>query len=84
MSRQPDQERTTYHVMRDEDGTAFILLRVRYESAGVYGELFFPDEGWVEDVRAFDVLRNGQDYDLIDESEAERLAAEMQARPTDT
>jgi hypothetical protein len=84
VSRQSDEAWATYHVMREADGTVFLLLRLRHEGARMYGEVFAPGAGWVEDVRAFDVLRNGQDYDLIDEREAERLIAQMPAGATDT
>jgi hypothetical protein len=84
MSLEPDEAWATYHVMREDDGTASLLVRLRHQGAALYGEVFVPGDGWVEDARAFDVLRNGQDYDLIDESEAERLAARMPVDPSDS
>ncbi len=76
MSR-PEDPWVRYHVMREDDGSAYILVRLRDDGMGLHGELFVPGRGWVAHPGAFDVLRNGQDYDLIDEDEAERLASRM-------
>jgi len=71
--------RSTYHVLRDdEDGTVLALFRFREEPDGLYTEAYRPGQGWVADHRAADVMRNGQDYDLLTEAEAERLAAAME------
>ena len=77
MSGQPT---TTHHVLRDdEDGTVLALFRLRREPGALHLEAYRPGEGWVDDDRAADVFHNGQDYDLIDEAEAEALAADMEA-----
>jgi hypothetical protein len=71
---------TSYHALRDdEDGTVLALFRLREEPGGLHTEAYRPGEGWVADHRAADVLRNGQDYDLLSEADAERLAAAMEA-----
>jgi hypothetical protein len=73
-------EPTTYHVLRDdEDGTVLALFRLRREPGELHTEAYRPGQGWVDDHRAVDVYRNGQDYDLVDEAEAEALAADMEA-----
>jgi hypothetical protein len=68
---------TTFHVLRDHDGRAQILLRLRTDDDGLHGEAFEPGTGWVRSAAAFDVWTNGQDYDVIDADEADRLAAGM-------
>lgn len=68
---------TTFHVRRDDDGTVLALVRLRTDDEGLHGEMFRPGVGWVLDALALDVLRNGQDYDLVDAGEAEEVAATM-------
>jgi hypothetical protein len=81
MSGQVSGEATTYHALRDdEDGTVLALFRLRREADGLYLEAYRPGRGWVADQRAADVFHNGQDYELLDEAEAARLAAGMEAR----
>ena len=71
---------TTHHVMWDEeDSTVLILVRLRHSGGELYGEAYRPGEGWVDSPAAFDVWRNGQDYDLIDADEAADLARRMEA-----
>lgn len=71
---------TTHHVLWDvEERTVLALFRLRVTDEGLYGESYRPGEGWVESPGAFDVYRNGQDYDLVDAEEAERLASRMAA-----
>ena len=69
---------TTYHVMLDDSGEVMALFRLRRDATGAYHEAYRRGEGWVESPSAADVYRNGQDYDLIDETEAERLAATLE------
>lgn len=69
---------TTYHVLRGDDREPVLaLLRVRRTGEGAVFERFRPGEGWVESPSAADLMRNGQDYDLIDAREAARLAAQL-------
>lgn len=69
---------TTYHVMLADDGDVIALFRFRRDATGAYHESYRRGEGWVESTSAADVFRNGQDYDVIDEAEAERLAAKLE------
>jgi hypothetical protein len=67
-------------VLCDDDGVPYRLVRLRDDGAGLHGELLLPGRGWVEDARAFDVMRNGQDYDLVDEVEAAAIVAKLDPR----
>jgi hypothetical protein len=70
---------TTYHArIDDESGDVLVLVRLRTAAGSTYGERYQLGEGWVEDARAFDVMLNGQDYDLLDEDEAEDLAGRIE------
>lgn len=73
---------TTFHVRRDDDdGTVLALVRLRTDDEGLHGEAYQPGVGWVTDPSALDVLRNGQDYDLVEADEASALAAAMLPEP---
>lgn len=69
---------TTYHVLWDEPGVVHRIVRLRDDGTGLYGEIYVPGTGWESDPRAFDVMRNGQDYDLVPAEEADRLTAELE------
>lgn len=69
--------KTTYHAMFDDDGVASILLRLRNEDGELHGETYRPGEGWVRSDYAFDVMRNGQDYDLVDPDDVAAVTAAM-------
>ncbi|AEE44627.1 hypothetical protein [Cellulomonas fimi] len=72
---------TTFHVRRDDDGTVLALVRLRTDDEGLHGEAYQPGVGWVANPSALDVLRNGQDYDLVDADAAALLAAAMVPEP---
>lgn len=55
------------------------FVRLREIADALYAECYLAGVGWVEDERAIDVFVNGQDYDLIDAEEAERVCATMDA-----
>lgn len=55
------------------------LVRLRRSADAVHPEAYHPGRGWVRHPGATDVYRNGQDYDLLDEDEAQRLASDMEA-----
>lgn len=69
---------TTHHALWAGD-ELLALVRLRGGDDGRTGETYRPGQGWVESAAAFDVLRNGQDYVLLAESEAEELARRMEA-----
>jgi hypothetical protein len=64
--------------MDDTSGDVLVLVRLRTAAGSTYGERYQPGKGWVEDSHAFDVMLNGQDYDLLDEDEAQELAGRME------
>lgn len=70
---------TTHHVRRDDAGGVLGLVRIRRAVGEVHGEVYEPGAGWTTDPSAFDVAVNGQDYDLLDADDADRLAEEMEA-----
>jgi hypothetical protein len=75
----PDEaEEVSYHVLWEEPGIVFGLVRIRLNPAGLYTEFYRPGQGWMEDARAIDAWFNGQDYEVVDEAEALRLAAAME------
>jgi hypothetical protein len=69
--------KTTYHAMFDDDGIASILVRLRKVSGSLFGEAYRPNEGWITSNLAFDIMVNGQDYDLLDADEAAEVAGAM-------
>lgn len=72
----------TYHARFDEESDEILVLfRLRSEAGGLHGERYEPGGGWVVDSYAFDVMRNGQDYDVVAEEEAIELAEQLDARP---
>lgn len=74
-----EPEPTTYHVLWSDTNEVILFLRVRSRAGVVDGESYLKGTGWVEDARAFDVYLNGQDYDLVDESEAADLVRDIEA-----
>jgi len=67
-----------YLVMFDDPGGVAALCR--FDSATAVFESYRPGVGWVASSGSLvaDIMRNGQDYDMIDEAEAERLASSME------
>lgn len=72
------EDRTSYHALWAGD-EVIALVRLLDTGAGERGESYRPGQGWVESTGAYDVLRNGQDYDLLTAAEAEELARRMEA-----
>lgn len=70
-------DKTTYHVMIGDDGVPMTLLRLRRTDGSLFGETYTPNEGWIESAQAFDVMTNGQDYDLIGPEEAAQAERAM-------
>lgn len=71
----------TYHARFDEESDeVLVLFRLRSEAGGLHGERYAPGSRWVADHYAFDVMRNGQDYDVVDEEEAAELAKRLDGR----
>lgn len=71
-----------YHVMYDDE-TGDVMILLRFTTTGpTIGESYRPGVGWVVDNRAFDIMLNGQDYEIVDESTAEELVAELEAELT--
>ena len=71
---------TTYHVMTDEDsGELLILVRLYPADSEAVGEVYRSGRGWVSDDIVYDVMRNGQDYDLVDADRANALIAQIEA-----
>ena len=76
-----EKDKTNYFVMLNDDGSVLLLFRLRHSEEGLHREGYQKGEGWVDDHRAADVFTNGQDYDLIDAAEADRLIAIIEATP---
>jgi hypothetical protein len=73
--------KTTHHARFDEDTDEVLaFFRLRSESGGFHGERYETGIGWTVDNYAFDVLKNGQDYEFIPEGEVEDLIAKMNAQ----
>jgi hypothetical protein len=53
-------------------------FRLRRTPGELHTEAWRPGAGWVEDARAADVYRNGQDYELLTEAEADATVAELE------
>jgi hypothetical protein len=70
-----DDVKTTYHALFDDDGVPSILVRLRMTNGSLFGETYRPNEGWVASNYAFDIMVNGQDYDLLNAAEAADAAA---------
>jgi hypothetical protein len=71
-------EKVSYHVLWGKPGTVLGLVRMRLTPKELHSEFYWPGQGWVKDARAMDAWINGQDYEVIDEAEALRLAAAME------
>lgn len=73
----PARTGTTYHALWAGEELLSLVRLGDADSGG--GETYVPGEGWVRSTAAYDVLRNGQDYDLLTAAEAEELALRMEA-----
>jgi len=71
-----------YYVLRgDDDASALALLRATTDGDRTGYESYRDGEGWV-DASGFavvDLFRNGQDFDRIDEAEAQRIIRAIEA-----
>jgi hypothetical protein len=70
----------TYHAMWETDEPALVrhLFRIRADLSGVSGERYAAGSGWTADARA---LALADAAAAIDETEAERLVQQLDARP---
>jgi hypothetical protein len=74
-------DRTNYYVLWSDSDEVIAFFRLRSESGALHGESYERGRGWIEDPRAFDVYLNGQDYELLDETEADDLVRELADGP---
>ena len=71
-----------YYVLRgDDDASARVLLRATTTGGHTRYESYRDGEGWGEapGFARVDLFRNGQDYDMIDEAEAQRIVRAIEA-----
>lgn len=64
---------TSYHALSGDSGEILILVRLNAPDSPSGWDVYQPGVGWISDDRAFDVMRNGQDYDLLTASEARAM-----------
>ncbi|MER6669433.1 hypothetical protein ABT256_33090 [Amycolatopsis japonica] len=73
----------SYHARVEDSGEVIILVRLREVGEATYGERYRRNEGWIRDDYAFDVLLNGQDYEVLTDDEVLDAIAQIDARPED-
>jgi hypothetical protein len=70
---------TSYHALPGDPGEVLLLVRLNAPDSPSGWDLYHPGEGWLPDDRAFDVVRNGQDYVLLTEQEAQAVISQWQS-----